>query len=109
MVVSTMVIGSMDNHMASERRPYLMAPPMKEDGSKERLEAMESRFSRMELYSKVNGRSQSSSKESASSQMVRSLTVNGLMESQRASVSSHGQTVDAMRVNGSRESQSVKE
>ena len=109
MVVSTMVIGSMDSHMVSERRPYLMAPPMKDDGLKERLEAMASRFSRMELYSKVNGRSQSSSKESASSQMDRSLMVNGLTESQRVSASSHGQTVAAMRVNGSKESQSEKE
>ena len=77
MEVSTMVIGSMDSHMVSERRPYLMAPPMKEDGSKGRLEAMASRFSRMGLYLKVSGRSQSSSKGSVSSQTDRSLTVNG--------------------------------
>ena len=77
MEASTMATGSMGSHMASERRLCLMAPPTKVGGSRERREAMESRFSRMEHYSRVNGKSRSSSKESVSSRTGRSSMVNG--------------------------------
>jgi len=79
-----------------------------EDGSRAKPEAMGLKSSLTELYLKESGKNQSSSRASASSLMAKYTMESGLTVSLRVTGSKLGQTVGDTKVNGSKESLSVK-
>lgn len=78
------------------------------DGLRAKPEATELKSFQTELYLKESGKNRSSSKASVSSQMAKYTTESGPTVSLKATGSRLGRTEGDMKVNGSKESLSVK-
>lgn len=96
------------SHTGLVRRRCPMVLATMVAGLRERRAAMESRCCPMELFSRENGKSQSSSKANASFPMAKFTTVSGMKANLKDMESKFGLMAVATKDSGSRESRSVK-
>jgi len=107
--VSMMASGRKDSHMASVRKPSLMALVLMDAGSRGKQKVMALRCSPMERSSKANGTKVNSWLVSASSQIIRSMMASGTRESLKVMALKSGLMVVGTKEIGIRASQSVRE